>query len=244
MTRRRRPPASAAAAGGGDDAAYLARSHHFAGLLRAAAEQREGGGGEGAAPYEAADFPDAPAPDPAMLAGFAGLAAEAAAHQAAAAAPAAAVAAGGACVHPFADQFVDYHHERAGGPWRCTACSGALADAAAVAQWEARQRDARADDAAGCGGALDFGGALPSMRPAAAAGRHAERLRGFGVSVELLVAFTEAHGCWDWPTWRVQAEIIRPACAAARCRYAELPAVLAAGGGGGVGPATVFIRRA
>ena len=130
----------------------------------------------------------------------------------AAAAPAAAVAAGGPCAHPFAEQFVDYHHERAGGPWRCTACSGALADAATVAQWEAWQRDARGDDAAGCGGALDFGGALPIMRPAAAARRHAERLRGFGISVELLVAFTEIHGCWDWPTWRVQAEIIRPAC--------------------------------
>ena len=65
------------------------------------------------------------------------------------------------------------------------------------------------------------------------------------MSVRWLLAFTAAHGCHDWPTWRVQAKIIRPAChhAATRCRYAELAAACAVGGGGGIGPATVFISH-
>jgi hypothetical protein len=45
------------------------------------------------------------------------------------------------------------------------------------------------------------------------------------VPVEWLVRFAHAHQCWDWPTWRVQRDIVRPACAARRCRYVELPEV-------------------
>ena len=34
-----------------------------------------------------------------------------------------------------------------------------------------------------------------------------ERLRGSGVSLEFLVAFTVARDCWGWPTWRVHAHM-------------------------------------
>jgi len=43
----------------------------------------------------------------------------------------------------------------------------------------------------------------------AAGSSHGERLRGWGVRVEWLLAFTWEHGCWDWPTWRVVRDIIK-----------------------------------
>jgi len=46
----------------------------------------------------------------------------------------------------------------------------------------------------------------------------------FGVSVEFLIAFTGVHDCWDWPTWQVVRDVIKPVTFANdRCRYAELP---------------------
>ena len=40
------------------------------------------------------------------------------------------------------------------------------------------------------------------------------------------MAFTFAHGCWEWPTWRVMRDVVKPATErAGRCRYTELPAV-------------------
>ena len=59
-----------------------------------------------------------------------------------------------------------------------------------------------------------------------------------GVSIEFLVAFTNAHGCWDARTDEVVRDVIRPATAAARCRYVDLPAVAAAAA---VGPAATFV---
>lgn len=53
--------------------------------------------------------------------------------------------------------------------------------------------------------------------------------------MEFLVAFTEAHGCWTWPTWQVVRDIIKPATAHSRCRYADLPVCAVY-----KGPATVF----
>ena len=70
----------------------------------------------------------------------------------------------GPCTHPFAEDCADYHFGREGGPWRCPACSGPLVDATIIAKWEDRQREARDEDAAACGGTgLDFGGDLPIM---------------------------------------------------------------------------------
>ena len=54
---------------------------------------------------------------------------------------------------------------------------------------------------------------------------HARRLRRLGVRVDWLLAFTFAHDCWSWPTWRVVCDVVRPATAARRCRYAELKEV-------------------
>ena len=50
-----------------------------------------------------------------------------------------------------------------------------------------------------------------------------DRSLSMATTVEFLVAFSFAHRCWDWPTWRVVRDVIKPATAATRCRYAELP---------------------
>lgn len=51
---------------------------------------------------------------------------------------------------------------------------------------------------------------------------HALKLWGMGVRVDWLVSFTFAHNCWDWPTWRVVRDIVKPATQHRRCRYAQL----------------------
>ena len=110
-------------------------------------------------------------------------------------------------------------------PWHF-ACRGEpkppVEDADVIAREEAAKMKAESDDA----GSLS-------------AGTHGELLRGFGVHIEWLLGFTEAHDCWDWPTWRVQRDIIKPATEArGRCRYAQLDEVAPH-----TGPATVFMSH-
>ena len=110
-------------------------------------------------------------------------------------------------------------------PWRWM-CLGdpkpPVDDAEVIAREEAHMRAAIAQDAVSL-----------------AAGEHDARLRGFGVRVDWLLAFTWAHDCWDWPAWRVQRDIIKPATEArGRCRYAQLDEVAPH-----TGPATVFMSH-
>ena len=66
-----------------------------------------------------------------------------------------------------------------------------------------------------------------------------EQLRARGVKLAFLLAFTEALACWDWPTWRVVRDIIKPATEArGRRRFAELDEVAPH-----TGPATVFMSH-
>ena len=109
-------------------------------------------------------------------------------------------------------------------PWRwgCREGMPPVEDADVIAREEAAKMKAESDDAGSLG-----------------AGTHGELLRGFGVRVEWLLGFTEAHDCWDLPTWRVQRDIIKPATEArGRCRYAELDEVAPH-----TGPATVFMSH-
>ena len=48
-------------------------------------------------------------------------------------------------------------------------------------------------------------------------------LRNTGIRVDVLIAFAIDHDCWEWPTWRVVRDIIKPATRATRCRYGDLP---------------------
>lgn len=41
--------------------------------------------------------------------------------------------------------------------------------------------------------------------------KHARLLLGFGVSIQWLLAFTYAHNCWKYPTWKIVKDIIKPA---------------------------------
>jgi len=52
---------------------------------------------------------------------------------------------------------------------------------------------------------------------------HDEMLHSYGISVLALLAFTFDHDCWDWPTYQVVRDIIKPATQERRCRYANLP---------------------
>ena len=91
--------------------------------------------------------------------------------------------------------------------------------------------DRSAADEAAAGRALaeDFG--VPPEE-------HALKLLGMGVRVDWLVSFTFAHGCWDWPTWRVVRDVIKPATIERRCRYAQLADVQPY-----TGPARVFMSH-
>ena len=114
------------------------------------------------------------------------------------------------CRHPFVEGW---------DLGRCSSC-GADLGAERRTEEEAHAERAQEDDSVGSGGA------------------HAERLRGWGVAVSWLLAFTFDHDCWDWPTWRVVRDIIKPATAVNRCRYAQLDSVAAF-----TGDATVFISH-
>eukprot|EP01052_Picozoa_sp_SAG31_P025782 SAG31_NODE_2283_length_6016_cov_17.773872_1_plen_545_part_00 len=70
---------------------------------------------------------------------------------------------------------------------------------------------------------------------------HSDFLFGCGVPVEFVIAFTNAHDCWDWDTRDVQAYIIKPETEKTRGRYVDLPDVRAHAD---VGEADVFVSRA
>ena len=109
-------------------------------------------------------------------------------------------------------------------PWRhqCRDGMPPVEDADVIAREEAAKKAAESDNA----------GSVSS-------GAHGERLRGFGVRVAWLLAFTFAHKCWDLPTWRVVRDIIKPATEArGRRRFAELDEVAPH-----TGPATVFMSH-
>ncbi len=117
-------------------------------------------------------------------------------------AAAAAAAAPRCCAHPFT---------RVSNPYQCFDCRAHLdaeQHAARRASEDARAAAARREDQATCSAGADA---------------HAALVHSCGVSVEWLVAFTEHHNCWDWPTWRVNRLIIKPATMHTRCRYAHLP---------------------
>lgn len=61
-----------------------------------------------------------------------------------------------------------------------------------------------------------------------------------GVCVKWLVNFTNTHNCWNWPTWRVAINIIKPATAHSRVRYVHLPGIASAAN---VGEADIFISH-
>ena len=40
---------------------------------------------------------------------------------------------------------------------------------------------------------------------------HARRIHGLGIRLSALIAFAYAHDCWDWPTWMIVRDIVKPA---------------------------------
>ena len=62
-----------------------------------------------------------------------------------------------------------------------------------------------------------------------------------GVDIRWLEQFTNMHQCWAWPTWRVVANIIKPATAHSRVRYIHLPGVSTAAR---IGKVDIFLSHA
>ena len=69
---------------------------------------------------------------------------------------------------------------------------------------------------------------------------HAVLLHGLAIRLDVLLLFTFVHNCWDWPTWRVVRDIVKPTTAATRCRYGDLPVMQ---GKPWFGPADVFMSH-
>ena len=74
-----------------------------------------------------------------------------------------------------------------------------------------------------------------SAAPAGAVSRHLQR----GVRMSWLQTWTEQHGAWELPTWRVVQDIIIPETSASQDTYCSLPVAAT-----GVGPARVFVSHA
>lgn len=62
-----------------------------------------------------------------------------------------------------------------------------------------------------------------------------------GVQVSWLLQFTEEKACWDYPTWKVVQDIIRPETEARKCRYSDLPGMVVSGS---VGKRYIFVSHA
>jgi ankyrin repeat protein len=67
---------------------------------------------------------------------------------------------------------------------------------------------------------------------------HATFLHSKGIRIDALIAFANDHDCWEWPTWKVNRDIIKPATRQTRCRYGELLETKEY-----FGPATVFVSH-
>lgn len=136
-----------------------------------------------------------------------------------------------ACPHTHLEFWAEETH-----PWHCKRCKVALHDSDRLdreTMLMAQSREEDGTDVAGWDEAMkDFetGSRFPAISKA-----NTDRICEKGVSVKFLVAFTFAHNCWQWPTWRVMRDIVSAATAETRCRYADLPECQ-----GHTGLATVF----
>ena len=91
-------------------------------------------------------------------------------------------------------------------PWRCHSCTTPLQEGRISSEEALRAQVMRED------------GAMAAVNTA--------RSLTMGISVEFLIGFTHAHECWEWPTWQVVRDVIKPATEHhGRCRYCELPCV-------------------
>jgi hypothetical protein len=118
----------------------------------------------------------------------------------------------GSCPHRFLELW--------GTEWHCGRCKAHITDRVQTDREQALAEQAEQQDAQAFGGL---------------AAQAAESSYRRGVTVDWLVRFTTAHQCWDWPTWRLKEDLIKPATEETRGRYADLPSMADV-----VGPADVF----
>ncbi|KAK3245715.1 hypothetical protein CYMTET_44735 [Cymbomonas tetramitiformis] len=116
------------------------------------------------------------------------------------------------------------------GGYYCSDCQAEIEDAARVSEENEYLRIVEEQDA------LRFGVGATAVECSADAS-HGSR----GVTIDWLLRWTDAHGCWDWPTWQVVRFIVRPATRSNHCRYVELPEI--ATSKGVLGPADTFVSH-
>ena len=112
----------------------------------------------------------------------------------------------GPCLHPFVEGW---------DLGRCSSCGADLGAGRRAAE-QAAGRIAEDEDACCSTTSGTSSAALsPTTRKVGCSSfvisPHARQLRRWGVRVDWLVAFTFAHDCWEWPTWRVMRDVVKPA---------------------------------
>lgn len=113
----------------------------------------------------------------------------------------------------------------------CWSCKASLSDAGCAREDSAKMRIQQEDEAS-------YGADIMSNETTYERASIAAFHRG--VCVKWLETFTNMHDCWDWPTWRVVQNIIKPATDGSRLRYVHLPGISTAAK---VGPVDVFISH-
>eukprot|EP00940_MAST-03C_sp_MAST-3C-sp2_P001488 g1488.t1 len=115
---------------------------------------------------------------------------------------------------------------RGGSTYICAACKKKVEDTLRIVEEETLRKKIEEEDLA---------------RRRARAPTDPPLSLGLGVTIEFLQAWTDAHDCWNWPTWKVVRDIVRPfTLARNRCRYAEIPELREAGI---VGRASTFVSH-
>eukprot|EP00854_Cymbomonas_tetramitiformis_P012845 gene12845-15179_t len=90
-----------------------------------------------------------------------------------------------------------------------------------TAMWDTRRCD-RCGEHLSDARALSEGVLADEASAQDAANQNAARLHLRGVTAAWLTRFTTEHACWDWPTWQVVRDIVKPTTRSNRVRFVEL----------------------
>ena len=122
------------------------------------------------------------------------------------------------------------------GKWICDACEKDLTDQC-FEEEQQHAENVKAWDAQ-IGYRCGYGDTTAETKENNKAKHQARYVHSKAIRVDALLQFTYEHDCWDWPTHRVNRDIIIPATRLTRSRYADLPEVSHC-----FGPAEVFISH-
>ena len=114
-----------------------------------------------------------------------------------------------------------------GGDYHCVDCNDLITDISRIATEDNEQSKIKL---------IDQNNMKDFIQQESLTSEHMSQRRG--VPIGWLVQWTQQHDCWEWPTRRVQRELVLPHTAVTRCRYVELEGVREV-----VGPACTFVSH-